>query len=103
MISATGRSPHAAAPTASPRKPISEIGVSRTRSGPKRVEQPFRRLERALGDRHVLTEDDDARVLIHLVGERLGDRLAHPHLHRTLRSVADQTFPVTFLEHYSGA
>ena len=40
MISITGRRPVAAAPTAAPRKPISDIGVSRTRSGPKLSSRP---------------------------------------------------------------
>ena len=35
-ISTTGRMPVSAAPTAAPTMPSSEIGVSRTRSGPKR-------------------------------------------------------------------
>ncbi len=34
MISTTGRKPVIAAPTANPMKPFSDIGVSRTRSGP---------------------------------------------------------------------
>src|SRR5207247_9141558 len=40
MSSATGRRPVSAAPTAAPSKPISLIGVSRTRSGPKRFRRP---------------------------------------------------------------
>ena len=39
MISTTGRSPVIAAPTAAPTKPISEIGVSITRSGPELADQ----------------------------------------------------------------
>ncbi len=40
MISAIGRSPVIAAPMAAPRIACSEIGVSRTRSGPKRSSSP---------------------------------------------------------------
>ena len=42
ISSTTGRRPVAAAPTAAPRKPISLIGVSRTRSGPNACDQPAR-------------------------------------------------------------
>jgi hypothetical protein len=38
-ISATGRRPAIAIPTAAPTKPSSEIGVSRTRSPPKRAKR----------------------------------------------------------------
>src|SRR5579875_2439930 len=41
MSSATGLSPVTAAPTAAPMKPISQIGVSMTRSGPKRWIRPL--------------------------------------------------------------
>ncbi len=40
MISTTGRSPSIAAPTPAPTKPSSEIGVSRTRSGPNSSSRP---------------------------------------------------------------
>ena len=40
MISATGRSPVIAAPIAAPMMACSEIGVSRTRSGPNRSKSP---------------------------------------------------------------
>ncbi len=40
MISATGRSPAIAAPTAAPSRPASAIGESITRSGPKRSCSP---------------------------------------------------------------
>ena len=40
MISAIGRSPVIAAPIAAPMIACSEIGVSRTRSGPKRSNNP---------------------------------------------------------------
>jgi len=40
MISTTGRSPSIAAPTPAPMKPSSEIGVSRTRSGPNSSSRP---------------------------------------------------------------
>src|SRR5579875_472795 len=39
-ISQIGRIPAIAAPTAAPTKPASEMGVSRTRSGPKRSSNP---------------------------------------------------------------
>ena len=53
---------------------------------PEALEQAFGRLERSLGDGDVLTEDDDGVVSLHLVGEGLGHRLAHPQLHRARRS-----------------
>ncbi len=40
MISTTGRRPSIAAPMAAPTKPSSEIGVSRTRSGPNSASRP---------------------------------------------------------------
>ena len=40
MISTTGRNPVAAAPTAAPQNPISEIGVSRTRAAPYLSSRP---------------------------------------------------------------
>ena len=40
MISTIGRSPSIAAPTPAPTKPSSEIGVSRTRSGPNSSIRP---------------------------------------------------------------
>src|SRR5262249_52356518 len=45
MMSTTGRIPVIAAPTASPVKPASEIGVSSTRSGPNSSTSPFRTLK----------------------------------------------------------
>jgi hypothetical protein len=41
MISATGRMPASAAPTEYPTMAASEIGVSRTRSGPNRSSSPW--------------------------------------------------------------
>ena len=41
ISSTTGRIPVIAAPSATPVMPASEIGVSRTRSGPKRCSSPF--------------------------------------------------------------
>ena len=41
MISAIGRSPVIAAPRAMPRKPVSEIGVSKIRSEPNRLCSPL--------------------------------------------------------------
>ena len=84
ISSATGRRPEAAAPAAAPMIADSEIGVSSTRSGNLRVE--------ALGDAEhaaprvvlagragaaddVLAEDDDGLVALHLLRERLVDRL----------------------------
>src|SRR5690348_3040943 len=45
MMSTTGRRPVMAAPTATPVKPASEIGVSRTRSGPNSSTKPVRTLK----------------------------------------------------------
>ena len=53
MISITGRSPVAAAPTAAPRKPISDIGVSRTRRGPNDSSSPAEVLKGPFGRRDV--------------------------------------------------
>ena len=41
ISSTTGRSPEAAAPTPAPMNPASDMGVSRTRRGPKRPISPF--------------------------------------------------------------
>ena len=40
MNSTIGRRPHMAAPRPRPEKPASEMGVSMTRSGPKRASMP---------------------------------------------------------------
>ena len=61
MISAIGLSPVIAAPIAAPRIACSEIGVSRTRSGPELLVEPDRRLEHAAGLGHVLAEEHDVR------------------------------------------
>ena len=64
-----------AAPAAAPTMPISEIGVSITRSSPNRVEQALGDLERAAVRADVLAEAEDVRVALHLLEERLADRL----------------------------
>ena len=48
---------------------------------PVLVEQTLGRLERSLGDGHVLTHQDHRRVGGHGVVEGSGDRLAHAQLH----------------------
>ena len=74
MISKTGRSPVTAAPNAAPASASSEIGVSKTRSSPKRSCRPGRGLEDAARGGDVLAEEDHGRVALDLLGERVADR-----------------------------
>ena len=75
MISAITGTPVIAAPIAAPRIACSEIGVSRTRSGPNSSTRPDRRLEHAARRRDVLAEHHEARVPPHLLGDPVGDGL----------------------------
>ena len=74
ISSTTGRSPACAAPTARPTNAVSEIGVSRTRSGAELLLQPARGAEDAAEPADVLAEHEHARVALHLVAQRLGDQ-----------------------------
>ena len=56
-----GRMPASAAPTATPAPPSSEIGVSITRSAPKRCDEVARHLEGAAIDADVLAHQEDGR------------------------------------------
>ena len=84
MISATGRLPVAAAPTATAAMASSEIGVSRTRSGAELLDQPLGHAEDAAAapDGHVLAHDEDRRVAAHLLAQRLVERLRVGHRSR---------------------
>ena len=79
IISTTGLSPVAAAPTAAPRKPISLIGVSSTRPRAERLEQTFGALERPAGNGDVLAHHDHVGIALELVVQRLEDGTAHEH------------------------
>ena len=82
MISVTGRSPVIAAPTAAPRKPVSDIGVSRTRSGPNVASRPSDVLK---GPSATATSSPNTTTRgssLHLVGDGSADRLIHAHPHR---------------------
>ena len=86
MSSTTGRSPAAAAPTAAPTNADSEIGVSQHPAGPNLWYSPLVTPSTPpqassspgapgpAGD--VLAHDDDGLVALHLLGQRLVDRLA---------------------------
>ena len=76
MSSAIGRNPVIAAPIAAPRIACSEIGVSRTRNGPKLLVEADRGLEHAarLGD--VLAQEDDALVALHFLRDAARDGVA---------------------------
>ncbi len=76
MISAIGFRPVIAAPMAAPRMACSEIGVSRTRSGPNCSVEPTVALKHAarLGD--VLAEEHDVVVARHFLRDAAGDRVA---------------------------
>ena len=73
MISKIGRSPVTAAPKAPADIASSEIGVSITRS-PKLLVEARGHREHAARDRHVLAEEDDGLVALHLRRDRLADR-----------------------------
>ena len=79
MISTTGRSPSIAAPTPAPTKPSSEIGVSRTRSGPNSSSRPCGHLVGAVEDADLLAHHEDALVAGHLLAQREAQRLAVAH------------------------
>ena len=76
MNSMTGRSPTMAAPTPTPAKPSSVIGVSTTRIGPELVEQPAAHLVGALVDADLLAHEEDVGVALHLLAEGLVQRVA---------------------------
>ena len=67
----TGRSPTIAAPTPTPAKPSSVIGVSTTRIGPNSSSRPRRHLVGALIHADFLAHEEDAVVALHLLAERL--------------------------------
>ena len=74
-ISTTGRSPMCAAPAPAPVNPPSEIGVSITARLSEVVEEAARRLEGAPVDSDILPHEKHALVPLHLLEERLADRL----------------------------
>ena len=74
-ISATGRMPIIAAPTAAPTIAVSEIGVSMTRSSPNSRDEAVGDLEGAAVDADVFAEQEDALVPLHLLAQALADRV----------------------------
>ncbi len=72
-ISATGRMPIMAAPTAAPTIAVSAIGVSMTRSSPNSSMQAVGHLEGAAVDADVLAEEEDPVVAGHLLADSLAD------------------------------
>ena len=76
MISAIGRKPVMAAPIAAPRIACSEIGVSRTRNGPKLLVEADRGLEYAARLGNVLAEEDDPLVALHFLCDAACDGVA---------------------------
>jgi hypothetical protein len=76
MISATGRRPVAAAPTATPRKPI----LRGAHDSAPRFLDALILAAAAAGD--VLAQQDHVRIRLHRDVERLVDRLNEQHLSR---------------------
>jgi hypothetical protein len=70
-----GRMPVSAAPTAAPASPSSLIGVSITRSGPKRFRRSARHAEGAAVHADVLAEQEHARIGLHRLREAFAYRL----------------------------
>ena len=54
----------------------SAMGVSITRRGPNALEQSDGGLEHAAGPGHVFTDEHDALVALHLLGDAAGDSVA---------------------------
>ena len=80
----TGRRPTIAAPTPRPAKPSSEMGASTTRALPNLSSSPWRHLVGAVVARDLLAHQEDVGVALHLLGERLVQRLAVRNLsHRS--------------------
>ncbi len=78
-MSAIGRIPSTAAPTAAPAIAFSLIGVSMIRSCPNSSTRPEIDAERAAEpafDADVLADQEHALVGAHLLGDRLAQRLA---------------------------
>ena len=71
--SATGRMPVSAAPKAAPTIADSAIGVSITRSGPKRSMNPSVTLKRAAVDADVLAETENSGIPFHFFPDALAD------------------------------
>ena len=74
MISITGRSPVTAAPNAAPAIASSEIGRVEDALVAEALVQLGRGHEHAAGGGHVLAEEDDRRVALDLLVERVADR-----------------------------
>ena len=79
MNSTIGLRPAKAAPTPTPAKPYSVIGVSTTRVGPNSSSRPWRHLVGALIFADLLAHDEDRRIAAHLLGHGVAQRLAHGH------------------------
>ena len=95
VISSTiGRSPVIAAPTPTPTIVFSEIGVSRTRFSPNSSSRPCGDLERAVEDADVLAHDQHAVVALHLLAQRLVERLAVAELGHGRLTCAPSTYDV---------
>ena len=76
IISITGRRPTIAAPTPTPVKPDSQIGVSMTRLLAEVLEQPLGHLVGAVVEPDLLAHEEDARVALHLLAQGLVQRFA---------------------------
>ena len=64
-------------PIAAPTMADSLMGVSITRSQPKRASRPFGDLERAAIHAHILAEQDDGRIAVHFLGHGLANCFEH--------------------------
>ena len=74
-ISATGRMPIIAAPTAAPTIAVSAIGVSMTRLLAELADEAVGDLEGATVDADVLAQEEDPLVAGHLLPEPFADRV----------------------------
>ena len=79
MNSTMGFSPAKAAPTPTPAKPCSVMGVSTTRWAPNSSSKPLRDLVGALVFADLLAHEEHGRVAPHLLGHGVAQRLAHGH------------------------
>ena len=77
MISATGRRPAMAAPTAEPAIAISEMGVSRTRLRAEFVQKAARDGIGAAPHAHFFAHDEDAVIPKHFFAQGAAERLAN--------------------------
>ena len=74
-----GLEPAKAAPTPTPAKPYSVMGVSTTRVGPNSSSRPWRHFIGALILGDLLAHEEHIRIGAHLLGHGVAQRLAHGH------------------------